>query len=82
MPEHMKRAVIKKVNITRQGPKKWKSTKKTVICNMHYLNFKGPSRPDNNVIPIFSRGQGVTLQLIMYQRKEDCYREPPEQQRI
>ena len=26
---------------------------KTVICNMHYLNFKTPSRPDNNVIPIY-----------------------------
>ena len=52
MPEHMKRAVIEKVNITRQGPQKWKPTKKTVICNMNYLNFKGPSRPDNNVIPI------------------------------
>ena len=55
MPEHVKRAVIEKVNITRQGPNrtKWKPTKETVICNMHYLHFKGPSRPDNDVIPIY-----------------------------
>ena len=36
----------------RQGPK-LQLIKETVICNMHYLNFKGPSRLDNDVISIY-----------------------------
>ena len=47
--------MIEKVNITKQGPNRtnWQPTKETVICNMHYLNFKEASRLDNDVIPIY-----------------------------
>ena len=54
---------------------KWQPAKENVICDMHYLNVKGPSRPDNNVIPIYfkrPRSNPATNYIIMYQRKEDC----------
>ena len=51
----MKRVVIEKINIMRQDPNrtKWQPSKEAVICHMHYLNFKGPSKPDNDVTPIY-----------------------------
>ena len=37
MPFSVKRAVIAKINLTRQGPKgkRWQPTKEAVICNVH-----------------------------------------------
>ena len=85
MPEHVKWVVIKKVNITRQGPSrtKWQPPKEAVICNMHYLNFKGPSKADNDVIPIYLKRPRRHLQLLIHQRKEDCCRDvqPPQKQK-
>jgi len=46
--------MIQKINLTRQGPRgtKWKPTKETVICNVHYAGFKGPTKDNKDVIPI------------------------------
>jgi len=46
MPVSIKRTVIQRINITRQGPEqtRWKASPSAVICNMHYENFVGPSK--------------------------------------
>ena len=55
MPPHVKRFVIAKVNKTRGGPRGgvWKPSTESCICNMHYKDFEGPSRRNNNVLPCF-----------------------------
>ena len=55
MPEPIKRAVIQKINVTRQGPSgsKWKPSKDAVICNIHYLDFKGPSKENKDSVPVY-----------------------------
>ena len=55
MPEPVKRAVTQKVNITRQGPSgsKWQPSKDAVICNIHYLDFKGPSKGNKDFVPVY-----------------------------
>ena len=55
MPHHVKQAVLQKINLTRQGPggNKWRPTKDSVICNVHYENFKGPTRDSMDVVPIY-----------------------------
>ena len=54
MPQHVKRAVVLKINLTRQGPKgtKWQPTGESVICNVHYADFKGPTKDNKDVVPI------------------------------
>ena len=53
MPEHVKRAVVHKINLTRKDPKgrKWKPSKDAVICNVHYADYKGPSSENRELIP-------------------------------
>ncbi len=45
MPSDVKRAVVNKMNVTRKDAVggKWKPTAESCICNLHYLNFKGPT---------------------------------------
>lgn len=47
--------MITKVNKTRQGPcgGSWKPSSESCICNMHYKDFKGPSRHKNNILPFY-----------------------------
>ena len=54
MPQHVKQAVVKKINATRQGPRgnNWRPTKESVICNVHYADLKGPNRDNNEVLPV------------------------------
>jgi len=54
MPNHVQRAVVAKINLTRQGPggRKWNPNKDTVICNVHYADCKGPTREDRELLPI------------------------------
>ena len=51
MPEPVKRSVIEKINHTRQGLQrtKWQPKKEAVICNVHYPDFKGPTRVNPDV---------------------------------
>ena len=55
MPELVKRAVIEKINHTRQGLQrtKWQPSEEVAICNVHYADFKGPSRVNQDVLPIY-----------------------------
>ena len=55
MPAQVKRFVITKINRTRQGPcgGAWKPSAESCICNMHYKDFNGPSRRNNNIMPCF-----------------------------
>lgn len=55
MPEPIKRSVIEKINHTRQGLQrtKWQPKKEAVICNVHYPDFKGPTRVNPDVLPIY-----------------------------
>ena len=54
MPQRVKQAVVQKINLTRQGPRgtKWQPTKGSVICNVHYPDFKGPTKDNKDVFPI------------------------------
>jgi len=54
MPKYVQRAVVAKINLTRQGPggRKWNPNKDTVICNVHYTDCKGPTREDRELLPI------------------------------
>lgn len=55
MPEPVKQAVIQKINVTRQSlsGSKWQPSKDTVICNICYLDFKGPSRRNKDSVPVY-----------------------------
>ena len=55
MPAPVKRFVTTKINRTRQGPYggTWKPSAESCICNMHYKDFNGPSRRNNNIIPCY-----------------------------
>ena len=64
MPKAVRRAVVTKINFTRKGPggRKWQPSKDAVICNVHYLDCKGPSKENANVIPVhFKRPSHPTL---------------------
>ena len=54
MSEPIKRATVEKINHTRISVQrtKWQPTKEAVICNVHYADFKGPSRVDPDILPI------------------------------
>ena len=54
MPTLTKQEVIKKINMTRCGKRftVWTPSKQSVICNLHYEDFAGPSRKDPNRIPV------------------------------
>ena len=43
--------MVKKINITRQGPGRTTYTD-AVICNLHYKDFKGPSKENKDLIPV------------------------------
>ncbi len=53
MPSDVKRAVVNKINFTRKDAVggKWKPTAESCICNLHYLNFKGPTRSNSHLLP-------------------------------
>jgi len=70
MPQQVQRAVIQKINLTRQGPRgtKWKPTKETVICNVHYAGFKGPTKDNKDDIPINFKRPAHILQLLQLQK--------------
>ena len=55
MPEPVKRSVIEKINHTQQGLQrtKWQPKKEAIICNVHYPDFKGPTRVNPDVLPIY-----------------------------
>ena len=55
MSEPVKQSVIEKINHTRQGLQraKWQPSKEAVICNVHYADFKGPTRVNPDVLPIY-----------------------------
>ena len=55
MSEPVRRSVIEKINHTRQGLQrtKWQPSKEAVICNVHYADFKGPTRVNPDVLPIY-----------------------------
>ena len=55
MPKLVKRAEIEKINHTRQGLQrtKWQPSEEVAICNVHYADFKGPSRVNQDVLPIY-----------------------------
>ena len=54
MPVPTKRAVIQRINTTKQGPEqsRWKASPGAVICNVHYMDFVGPSRGNRNLVPV------------------------------
>jgi len=56
MPKHVQRALVAKIYLMRQGPggRKWNPNKlkDTVICNIHYVDCKGPTREDRELLPI------------------------------
>ena len=54
MPDAVKKTVVKQINLTRSGErgKTWTPTAGSVICNIHYKDFVGPSRADPNRIPV------------------------------
>ena len=52
--------------LTRQGSRgtKWQPTKDSVICNVHYARFKGPTKDNKDVLPFnFKRPRLQLLQL-------------------
>ena len=65
MPPHVNIFVIAKVNKTRGGHRGgvWKPSTESCICNMHYKDFEGPSRRNNNVLPRFLSRYIVRLML-------------------
>ena len=60
MSESIIRAVVTKINFTRQGPKgkRWQPSKEAVICNVHYLDYKGPSKANRQLIPVYFKRPG------------------------
>ena len=54
MPKPIKKAVIQTINVTRQGQggTKWLPNTETVICNVHYIDHKGPSRANKDLVPV------------------------------
>jgi len=54
MPQHIKQAVVNKINVTRQGPggNNWQPTKESVIRKVHYPGFKGPTKDNTDILPI------------------------------
>ena len=60
MSESIKRAVVTKINFTRQGPKgkRRQPSKEAVICNVHYLDYKGPSKANRQLIPVYFKRPG------------------------
>ena len=73
MPEPVKRAVITKVNLTRQGPggRRWQPGKDAVICNVHYKDHQGPSCDNRNLVPVhFKRpSQGMVKKHLFHANK-------------
>ena len=65
MPEAVKRAVVQKINLTRQSPggSKWLPTTEAVICNVHYLHFIGPTRGNKNLVPVYFKRPDSCLVL-------------------
>ena len=56
MPEQVKKLTVSKINKTRQGStcgKLWEPSSDTCICNMHYKDYKGPTRSNNTVVPCY-----------------------------
>jgi len=39
--------------LARLAKVKWKSTEDVFICNIHYPDFKGPSKGHSDVLPIY-----------------------------
>ena len=64
MPKPVKRAVIQRINITRQGPGgiKWLPAAEAVICNVHYIDYKGPSKENKDLVPVhFKRPSSTSI---------------------
>ena len=56
MPDHVKRLTVSTINKTRQGAScgsLWKPSAESCICNMHFKDFKGPTRSNYIVVPCF-----------------------------
>lgn len=73
MPQHVKQAVVQKINLTRQGPRgnKWRPTKDSVICNVHYSGFKGPTKDVKDVFPVnFKRPRHYSSTIPAPKRKK------------
>ena len=80
MPELVKRAVIEKINHTRQGSQrtKWKPSQQAFICNVHYPDFKGPSRVNPDILPIhFKRPTSYPATTIVPKKRKLLERRPP-----
>ena len=62
MPQSIKRAVIQRINLTRQGPEqsRWKASSTAVICNVHYEDFMGPSKTNKFCIPVYFKKPSTT----------------------
>ena len=72
MPDSTKKFVVDKVNLTRKGSdgKKWAPTAESCICNLHYKDFKGPTRSDNRVLPQY------------FKRPNSACHKPPSKRRV
>ena len=55
MPHSVREEVIHKINGTRQNHRggKWRPSQNARICNVHYLDFKGPSKGNRDAIPVY-----------------------------
>jgi len=55
MPHSVREEVIHKINGTRQNHRggKWQPSQNARICNVHYLDFKGPSKGNRDAIPVY-----------------------------
>ena len=70
MPPSIKRAVIQRINLTRQGPEqtRWKASSTAVICNMHYEDFSKtnkfciPKKPNTQPASKKARIEGEDMQ--------------------
>jgi len=63
MPKPVKQAVIQRINITRQGLGgiKWLPTAEAVICNVHYIDYKGPSKENKDLVPVHCKRPNCTF---------------------
>jgi len=72
MPDSTKKVVVDKINLTRKGSneKKWTPTTESCICNLHYKDFKGPTRSDNRVLPQY------------FKQPNNAFYQPPPKRRV
>ena len=73
MPEQVKKLTVSKINKTRQrstSGKLWEPSSDTCICNMHYKDFKGPTRLNSTVVPCY------------FKRPHDFYTQKAPERRI